>query len=444
MSTSKLLREIESKIKLKIRFGESEAEIIRDIQAKYEDQIGTAESKELCKEVISNYGDFRLIQKIMRSKIVQEISGRDCYVLDTETRQAIKITRERLKEIIHPKKDICDRIYTCAFKYDPYNLRQIYEDFKGNWVYNVYRAPAWQADAFYDGIPVVQQLELPALYRKFILHLVDNDMASFDYVLDWLANAIQRRNYCILTTIGQSGIGKGTLGEIMKGVVGAENFGETGNRILAERFNAQIKHKRIVYVDEVSIKSQKEEERLKALVNNAIEVEAKGKDAEQIDNHASFYMSSNSMDAIKIYADDRRYSIVSLTNTKLLEVMEASEIKSLTEEKNIEELAKYLFYRLVDENKMLKVFVSERTEQIRSAGLQTWHDWFLDEYAVDKAGQSVKIDEISHAISEIYNRIRPGKKAFKELESMYPEKLKVYKPTENNKQIWKVKFPERR
>lgn len=444
MNTAGLLLEIENKTKMKIRFGETKERIAHWAQYEYGDKVGIEESKELVEEVVSNYGDYRLIQKIMRSKIVQEISGRDCYILDTETRQAIRITRERLKELLHPKKDISDKIYTCAFKYDPYNLKQIYEDDKGNWVYNVYRPPVWQADAFYDGKEIEKIEELPEIYKKFLNHLVDADEASFEYTLDWLANSIQRRNYCILTTIGQSGIGKGTLGEIMKGLVNSENFGETGNRILAERFNAQIKNKRIVYIDEVSIKSQKEEERLKALVNNAIEVEAKGKDAEQIENHASFYMSSNSMDAIKIYADDRRFSIVTLTDKKLLEVMTVAEIKSLVESKNIQELAKYLYYRSVDENKMIRVFVSTRTEEIRSSGLQAWHDWFLDEYAVDHAGKTVKIDKVSGDIEFVYGKIRPGKKAFKDLEAMYPDKLKVCRPLENGKQVWSITFPERK
>lgn len=443
---SAIINELHQKAKLKIRLGESKDKITSDLLKSYGEQLGIEEVKREIEELVLNFGDYPLIQRIMRSKIVQEIDGRDSYILDPITRDAIRITKERLREVLHKKLDISEKIYTCQFKYDPYTMKQLYQDAHDIWVYNQYRPPFWQADAFYSkGDEIIEPVDhLPPMYEKFLKHLVDDDKKSFDYILDWLANAVQRRNYCILTTIGSSGIGKGTLGEIMKAIVGDENYSETGNRILAERFNAQIKNKRIVYCDEASVKSQKEEERLKTLVNNALEIEAKGKDAEHITNFASFYFSSNSMDAVRLQADDRRFSIVNLTSKKLLESFSVEEIKSLTHRDNIDKLARYLYFREIDENQMLRVFTSERTEEIRSAGLASWHDWFLDEYAVDNAGKTIKVEEISSAIEDRYgSKFRPSKKAFIELSKIYPDKLKVYKPMISDKQVWAVKFPER-
>jgi hypothetical protein len=442
---SAIVSELQQKVRLKIRFGESRERILYDSVRLYGEELGPDEVKSAVEEIIDTFGDYHLIQMIMRSKIVREIDGKDSLILDPVSKTATKITSERLREVLHKKLDISNKIYTCIFKYDPYSLKQLYQTPDGLWIYNQYRPPFWQEEAFFSGnIDLIEDIAvIPDMYKKFLMHLVNNDSLSYEYILDWLANSIQRRNFCILTTIGSQGIGKGTLGEIMRSLVGDDNYTETGNRILAERFNAQIKNKRIVYCDEASVKSQKEEERLKALVNNALEVEAKGKDAERITNFASFYFSSNSIDAIKLTADDRRFSIVNLTDKKLLEEFSVEEIKNLTKKENIDKLARYLYFREVDENSMLRVFNSAKTEEIRAATLASWHDWFLDEYAIDNAGKTIKLDTVSNAVEDKYGtKFKPGKKAFMELEKIYPKKFHVFKPRIDDKQVWAIRFPD--
>lgn len=435
--------QMKRRVKEAIRFGQPKDLIVQTMRRTFGPELGSEEVESEVSEIIENFPDYPLIQMIFRSKIVREIDGRDSLILDPVSKVAIRITTERLKEILHKKVDISDRIVTCDFRYDPYKMKQLYKDASGMWVYNQYRPPFWQENVFYaeGSLEIEREESVPKLYKTFFKHLVNNDDLSYNYVLDWLANALQRRNFCILTTIGNQGVGKGTLGEIMRTLVGEENYTETGNRILAERFNAQIKNKRIVYCDEASVKSQKEEERLKSLVNNALEIEAKGKDAERITNFASFYFSSNSLDAVKLHADDRRFSIVSLTDKKLTEILSSNEIQALTKKENIDKLARYLFFRPVDENKMLKVFISDRTEEIRSAGLAAWHDWFLDEYCIDNASKTIKVDEVSLAVEDKFgSKFKPSKKAFMELAKIYPKKFKVYKPIVSGKQVWAIEF----
>jgi hypothetical protein len=438
-----LVKEIEFKTKTKIKFGDTQERIMTWAAHEYGDKIGVEEAKQISSAVIANYGDFELIQKIMRSKIVQEIDGRDLLILDKENKQVIKIIKEKLKEILSPKLDISDRVYTCLFKYDPKKYSQLSKDKKGNWIYNTYKPANWQEKSFYLGHKIEKLDELPEMYSKFFKHLFDNDIASIKYVLDWLTNCLKSRNVVMLTTIGKKGVGKGTFGEILRELAGDDNFETVGNSIFTEKFNGQLKNKTIVFIDEASIKGQKEEERLKVLVNNFVSVEAKGKDAKSMQNYASFYMSSNSMDSLRLSADERRYSIVSLTDVNLRSVMPLKDIKALSSPENVEQLARYLYYREIDEDKMLSPFLSDRTEEVRNAGLSTWQDWFLDEYAVDKAGQLIKVDILSEAVAEKYPKIAPGKKAFKDLEDVYPAKLRVYKPIIDGKQVWAVKFPDK-
>lgn len=436
-----MIEQLQKRVRDAIKFGKPKEEIIQTIRRTYGPELGFEEVQAEAEKIIEDFADYELIQMIYRSKIVREMDGKDSLILDPVTKSVLKITSERLREILPKKVDISDKTITCQFRYDPYSMKQLYRDSNGIWVYNQYRPPFWQADSFYDAKELEAEPKLPRMYQKFFKHLVADDEPSYEYVQDWLANALKSRNFCILTTIGNQGVGKGTLGEIMKALVGEDNYSETGNRIFAERFNGQIKNKRIVYCDEASIKTQKEEERMKSLVNGSLEVEAKGKDAESVSNYASIYFSSNSMDAVKLSADDRRFSIVCLTEVKLTEVLKSDEIKALTAKENIDKLARYLYFRPIDANKMLNVFVSSRTEEVRSSSLHVWHDWFLDEYCIDHAGKTKKVDEVSEALQDKFgSKTAPGKKAFMELAKMYPKKFKVFKPMIQGKQVWAIKF----
>lgn len=437
--------DLHREVKEKIRFGQSKESFLEYLALQYSKNLGYEEAKDYINEVVADFKDYKLIQKIMRSTIVQEASGRKNYILDPKTRSIMEITRERIREVLHPKLDISDKMVTCTFSYNPHAPQQIFENDCGDLVYNQYNPPFWQQDYFYSGgkTQIKKCDQLPKLYKEFLLHLVDGDQASFEYILDWLANALQRRNFCILATIGMVGVGKGRLGDIMKALFGESNYGETGQRILSERFNSQIKNRRIIYCDEVSVKNELEHERLKVLVNNALEVEAKGKDAEQIINYASIYFSSNSMDAIRLEAKDRRFSIVNLTNVQLKDVWSFEKIDSLTAKENIEQLAQYLTYHII-KHRMIDVFTSERTQEIREAGLASWHDWLLDDYAMDKAGQTIKIEDIAEIVADKYGpKYRPSRVAFQRLEKQFPDKIKVFKPKIDGKQIWAVKFPEK-
>jgi hypothetical protein len=441
-----VMSELENAVKKEIRHGHTREEIINKMTFKYSSHLGEYEVIDFVNEKIDNYGDFSFIQKIMRSKIVRESSGKDVYILDPLTRSVERVTDDRLRGVFDRGKDISELFYTCRFVYNPYRMAQLYKDKNDMWCYNCYMPPEWQLEHFYSNgkIPITKPDDLPALYKRFIMHLVDNDMESYKYIIKWLANAVQYRNYCILATIGEQGVGKGRLFDIMKIIFGDSNWCETGNRLISERFNGQLKNKRVIYLDEAAVKSQEQEERLKVLVNNSLEVEAKGKDAEHITNFASIYFSSNSMDAIRLEDKDRRFCIVNLTNAQLKHVWSPEDIDSLTDPENVKQFAYFLYHFPVDKKEMLNVFNSKRTDEVREEGLSGWQNWLVDEFAIDNAGKTIKLETVADAIEDVYgHKYRPSKTAFKKVEKIYPKKLHVFKPTIDGKQVWSIKFPDK-
>ena len=182
--------------------------------------------------------------------------------------------------------------------------------------------------------------KMPELFHRFFIHLSNGKESEYDYIIKWLANAIQDRNFCVLAAIGAPGIGKGVLGNIMLGLVGLSNFTKTDNKLISKDFNAQIRNKRLVFCDEINIKKTNHMNKFKDLVNDKIEIEGKGKDAKLDDNYASIYVASNNLDSLYIPENDRRFSVVELTNNRLDSNFTVKEIEDcLPTKKQAEKIA---------------------------------------------------------------------------------------------------------
>lgn len=411
-----------------------------------EDDIDDDTLFEVIDERVLVHPSYSLIQKIERSKLIVDKNTSDdlYYIMDPLNKSLDTINNQRLRSLYN-KPDFTAKTYVCDFEYAPYKMFSLYCDDGGIWKYNLYQPPEWQEKHFVtNGKEEIEKIsECPTEYRKFFRHLVNNDDDSYFYLIDWLANALQRRNYCILTTIGNQGIGKGVLGDIMRELFGSSNFVKTECRVLTKDFNRQVKNKRLVYIDELKIKTVSEENKLKTLVNDYIEIEAKGIDAKEEKNYASIYVSSNDLDSIRLRGDDRRFSIVELTSKKLTEILSTDHIQDLFKLENIEKLAKYLFHKEVDKDKMMKVFISKRTEDVRASSLKQWEEYFLDNILPEYVGGVLTVREVSDKIENVYgSRCRPSNAALKKLQELYPSKFQIKRKQKDKQRIWCVEFLE--
>lgn len=440
-TVAKIQKEVKTLIKLGHDAGLIKRIMITEVP---EDAIDRELLKNIIQDTIDEHPSYELIQKIQRSKLVVDKNSSEelYYVLDPICDSIDTIHRVRLNGLFL-KPDFSERTYVCDFSYAPNRMFRLFKDEQGLWKYNLYQPPEWLKECFNsEGVKKVKKITaIPVLYKKFLEHLVNNDTDSYEYILDWIANAMQDRNYTILTTIGNQGIGKGVLGDIMRKLFGDSNFVKTECRVLTKDFNKQILNKKLVYIDELKIKNSSEENKLKTLINDYVEIEGKGVDAKEVKNFASVYVSSNELDSIRLRGDDRRFSIINLTDKKLMNIMNSNEIESLFDEFNISQLAYYLYHRSVDKNKMMKVFESKRTEEVRASSLKGWEEYVIDELAIDYEGDSVPLTELSDKIEDRYgSRYRPSKAAFKRLEELYPNVIKVIRKRQGDRRIWNVEF----
>lgn len=372
-----------------------------------------------------NSNVYRWKQMFLNGKIVKNIQDPSEMIL-VHGMERIDVHANVLNEALNKKEiqDCKDRgsYILASFEYNPNVLDIIYPGKSCLETYNRYIPPTWLSEN-------VTASKLPLIYEKFFKHLTNNDQKSFDYLIDWLSVMVNDRNFTILTTIGTQGVGKGILGEIMEKLVGETNFNKCRDTVLKTKFNGHVEGKRLVYIDEVDIKSNKgAHDRIKDLVNPKLELERKGKDPQMVNNHASIYMSSNSWDAIRIEAGNRRFSIIELTDTKIIDTDLRDKIVSeILNDKNIVKLGKYLQVHKVV-NDMKKPFVeSARYQEILNEGTFEWENFIINDWAVNNPLRECTIDVIQELLKEKIGKgfNPPGRRKFEELAKKFPDKLKV-------------------
>jgi hypothetical protein len=430
-----------------IRDGFSITEIKNMIKVKHP-ELGTSEVDSLLNSRLDLSPSYYLKQKVSQCDIIQDIAGDDmCYLLDPETKEVVKVKESKLTRLCSNKGEkarLLSQIYPAQFTYNPMEATRLYRTGL-DWFYNTYQPPTWYEEIFYSNgkREVFQRIDMPEMYKTFFSHLVKDHEGSYAYVLSWLANAMRFRNYCVLTAIGSQGIGKGVLGEIMRLLVGEKNFHTSDTRLITKDFNKQFKNKRIVFCDEIQILKIEHVNKFKALINDMIEIEGKGENAVESKNYASIYIASNNFDSIRLTDDDRRFSIIELTDEKLINRMSTEEINNLIEPGNIKQLAEYLWRLPINKDAMKTPFKSSRTDEVRLAGLKDWEEWLFDDYSVDNADKTVELKNVSEAVeAEFGSKFKPSRRALKKLQEVYPKKFTlVYKTVESGKRAWYVKFP---
>ena len=162
----------------------------------------------------------------------------------------------------------------------------------------------------------------------------------------------------------------------------------------------------------------------------------------------SFYLSSNSFDAIPLEPGQRRFSIIQLTDTKLKD-SELSRtwptlqklVDELRSQSNIARLAAYLYHREIDRKKMLETFVSERAREVREAGLKEWESWVIQDWCAVRAGlnKTYSINELLSAIKMKYPHLdRIGRRPIEDLAKRFPEILRVKRKDVDGKTLREI------
>src|SRR5580704_8504396 len=105
-------------------------------------------------------------------------------------------------------------------------------DEDGTIVLNLWQPPPWQLDP---------KAEAPQLFLEHLAYLFDGDQAAIEHVLNWIAHLVQRPaeriDHALLITSEAKGIGKSTLGRILRRLVGEKNARIAQTKDLKSQFD---------------------------------------------------------------------------------------------------------------------------------------------------------------------------------------------------------------
>lgn len=163
----------------------------------------------------------------------------------------------------------------------------------------------------------------PEPFLKFMEYMFPNPEERGE-VLRWTATLIARpeirMEYGLLLVSERQGVGKTTLGSsILAPLVGTQNVGyPTESQIVQSEFNGWLANKRLCVVNEIySGHSWKAYNKLKsAITDREIEVNEKYQRSYTIENWCHVFACSNSMRALRIEEDDRRWFYPEVTEDK--------------------------------------------------------------------------------------------------------------------------------
>jgi Bifunctional DNA primase/polymerase, N-terminal/Family of unknown function (DUF5906) len=262
--------------------------------------------------------------------------------------------------------------------------------------------------------------------RQHIRDVICGGSETVDtYVMNWLARMVQRPGepgQVALVLRGGRGTGKGTFGEMIGRLFGRHAIHLSDPGQLAGRFSGHLACKIFVFADEAFfVGDRASEPRLKAMITERkLTIEAKGADIVSVRNCAHILMASNDDHVILAGADERRYCVVDVADSKRQDIGYFQTIREQMEAGGLAAMLHELLERDISAFEVWKypktrASAEQQTHSLR--GTERWlfdalysarighHDWADKETVVprDEAHQSYKQTRPNHEREEANN-----------------------------------------
>jgi hypothetical protein len=160
------------------------------------------------------------------------------------------------------------------------------------------------------------------LMRAFLREIICNDdQVAFDYLIHYLAHALQRpeeKPGIMVIMIGGQGIGKGTLGKILRLIWSATYYHIHKIDDVTGNFNAALERAFIVFLDEaLFVGDRKASDALKSLVTEPIiQINEKYQPACQTRSYHRFFAATNAEHFKNTERDDRRDFVLKVSEAQ--------------------------------------------------------------------------------------------------------------------------------
>jgi hypothetical protein len=147
------------------------------------------------------------------------------------------------------------------------------------------------------------------------------DGEVFDYLMSWLARAVQKPaepGEVAIVMRGEKGAGKTFFADHMGELFGEHYAQLSHSHHLVGHFNAHLENAIVVFADEAFWAGDRPGEGvLKTLITGqALRIERKGIDAKSVPNHVHLLMASNADWVVPASGDERRYAVLDVSNAR--------------------------------------------------------------------------------------------------------------------------------
>jgi hypothetical protein len=282
-----------------------------------------------------------IITSFFGGNILFEDMGKagDFLVFDTEKRE---VTEEFDAQVIlrripkDKKLEVINNLPIATMAYDAYDSnpsKKITRNSIPIVALNLYSPQRWRKE--YPNPKEEWEGQPPTLFKRFLEYLVPDKNEQTE-VISWICWALTKRHQSYLILRGNRGNGKTIFMKMIMGVIGDGYVALDGAE---QGFNADLKHKRVIGIDDdTEIGSREGYKTRKRMINSMVTFNEKHKQTKESEEQfASYIICSNPSDPFHTEYDERRVVQTTLTKKKLLDLMTAKERDFLDKLANIEE-----------------------------------------------------------------------------------------------------------
>lgn len=219
------------------------------------------------------------------------------------------------------------------------------------------------------------QADFPTIY-SLIDHVAGHDAEAVKLFINWTAYIVQRRDSPKSAWLfhGTYGTGKGILySSVLKPIFDAAAV-KKPFRDFNDKFNSEIEHSLLVFIDEVHITSDNDStyQYLKNIISeNEVSIRAMRTDFANRRNRTAYILASNEVQPLRIDPGERRLHIPPRQDTPLIQVqnLDINYFKSL--ESELEAFALFLHQWKVDEQDARIPKLSTAKQQLQEVSTTT-------------------------------------------------------------------------
>jgi phage/plasmid-associated DNA primase len=213
--------------------------------------------------------------------------------------------------------------------------------------------------------------------------ICNNDPVVFAYLLDWMADLVQRPAYqgeVAVVLRGQEGCGKGTLAKALKYLLGQHGFAISNARHLTGNFNSHLRDVVFLFADEAFIAGERAHIGvLKALITEPyLTIEGKYQNAVQTPNFLHVIMASNEDWVVPASLKSRRWLVLDVPGHKIGDHAYFAAIYRELEHGGYRAMLDELLKRDISKSNLRAVPVTEALQTQRKRSVDTITAWWLD------------------------------------------------------------------